>query len=154
MNAFQTTVIASLVMLRITHVSFYIREVLALAVFAGFWVLVAYTLIAVARWANRSRRSTEGYYKMASLGKTAPLDVAGGVGAIELLREQERIANRRDRERLKVGGLITAAVGVGLMVFLRSLPSAGARQSFLVGLIPLLIGLVMLGYSLFFAAKD
>jgi hypothetical protein len=73
---------------------------------------------------------------------------------MELLREQEKIANRRQREALKVGGLVTTSIGVALMVFLLTLPSPGARQAFLVGLIPLLIGLALLSYAFLFAPKE
>lgn len=123
-----------------------------LIVILGFWALVIYTLIAVARWANQSRRNAEAYYKSASVGKVT--DQAGAAAAIELLREQESIANRRRREEYKAGAFVCMAVGMALMVFLLSLPSRGAHHAFLVGLIPFLIGLALLMVNAFPAPKQ
>jgi len=52
------------------------------------------------------------------------------------------------------GGTITIAVGVGMMIFLYSVPDPDARFAYRVGLIPLLIGTVLLGNALFSAHKD
>ncbi|MGB8494932.1 MAG: hypothetical protein WCE53_11075 [Candidatus Acidiferrum sp.] len=50
--------------------------------------------------------------------------------------------------------MITIAVGVGMMVFLCSIRDPEAHQASLVGLIPLLIGVVLLGHALFAAPKE
>jgi uncharacterized membrane protein YczE len=50
--------------------------------------------------------------------------------------------------------LITAAVGIGVMIFVHSMYDPDAHQAYLAGLIPLLIGVVLLGYSLFLAPKQ
>jgi hypothetical protein len=41
---------------------------------------------------------------------------------IEFLREEEKNATRRRQEGQKLGGLITVAVGIGMMVFPVSAP--------------------------------
>jgi len=114
-------------------------------IYLGFWGLVIYTLISVARWANQSRRNAEAYYKTASVGKI--VDESNAAAAIELLREQERIANSRRRQQYKAGAFVNIAVGLALMFFLLSLPSQGAHHAFLVGLIPFLIGVSLLALS-------
>lgn len=63
----------------------------------------------------------------------------------EFVREQQASADRRRREGLKLGGLITAAIGVGIIVFLGAAP--GPMAIHLVGAIPLLIGLALLAYA-------
>jgi len=50
--------------------------------------------------------------------------------------------------------MITIAVGVGMMVFLYSMRDPEAHQASLVGLIPLLIGVVLLGNALLAAPKE
>ena len=52
---------------------------------------------------------------------------------------------------MKLGGLITVAVGTALMIFLRSL--VPAEPIYLQGLIPFLVGVVLLAYSHFIAQK-
>jgi hypothetical protein len=74
-----------------------------------------------------------------------------GSGAVlDLLRDEQRQAAIRRRERLKLGGLVNIAVGVGLMVALAQL----AREAYLVGLIPLLIGAALLGYAAFLYPRE
>jgi CHASE2 domain-containing sensor protein len=78
------------------------------------------------------------------------LSEAGETG-VALLREQERIAARRTREGMKVGGLVNVAVGIGLVAFLLLL--TGSPVAFC-GLIPLFIGFALLGYAFFVTAKE
>ena len=72
--------------------------------------------------------------------------------AVAVLREEERNALRRRLEGIKLGGMITAGVGIGLMVFLRAL--VADRPVYLVGLIPLLTAVALLAYSYILAPKD
>jgi hypothetical protein len=72
--------------------------------------------------------------------------------AIAALRERELIAWRRHREGIKLGGVITTAVGIGVMVFLGAL--APNARLYLAGVIPLLIGVALLLYSYILAPKD
>jgi uncharacterized membrane protein (GlpM family) len=67
------------------------------------------------------------------------------------MREQEKNSVKRRLEGMKLGGLITAAVGVGVMVLLRGLDHD--EPVYLAGLIPLLIGLALLLYVLLLAPK-
>jgi len=53
---------------------------------------------------------------------------------------------------MKLGGLITTAVGVAMMIFLRQMEHH--EPAYLVGLIPLLVGAAMLGYVFFLAPKE
>ena len=59
--------------------------------------------------------------------------------------------HRRGGQRL--GGLITLAVGIGLMVFLKAV-ATDEPGVYLVGLIPLLIGVALLAYSYVLAPKE
>jgi uncharacterized membrane protein (GlpM family) len=53
---------------------------------------------------------------------------------------------------MKLGGLITAAVGIGVIVLLRGLEHE--EPVYLVGVIPLLIGLALLAYAFVLAPKE
>ncbi len=56
------------------------------------------------------------------------------------------------QRRTKLGGLITAAVGIGVMVMIRGLEHD--EPAYLAGLVPLLIGVAMLTYGYVLAPKE
>ena len=72
--------------------------------------------------------------------------------ALEIIRQQERADQRKRHEGQKLGGLISSAVGIGLMTFLRGVE----RQEpvYLVGFIPLLVGVALLAYVFLTPARD
>jgi len=125
-----------------------------LFVFLIFGAVSLFSFIAVASWAGERRREREAYYRSETLKKIADTQGAGGGAALEYLREEEKIEARRKREGQRLGGMITMAVGVGMMIFLYSVPDPDARFAYRVGLIPLLIGAVLLGNALFGAPKE
>ena len=72
-----------------------------------------------------------------------------------ILEEEERKERRRAqnlRMGLKLGGLITMVVGIALAIFLYYL--VDDDPVYLVGLIPLLVGLVLTAYGLFVQPWD
>jgi hypothetical protein len=125
-----------------------------LFVFLSFGAVALFSFIAVTTWAGARRREREAYYRSETLKKIADTQGAGGGSALEFLREEEKIERRRKREGQKLGGLITMAVGVGMMIFLYSVPDPDAHFAYRVGLIPLLIGAVLLGNALLSAPKE
>jgi hypothetical protein len=113
-----------------------------------------FSFVAIAVWTDNRRKEREAYYKSETLKKIAETQGSGGGSAIELLREEERIAARRRIEGLKIGGLITIAVGVGILVSLRMVPDIAEEGLHYVGLIPLFIGVALAVYAYFLAPKQ
>jgi hypothetical protein len=105
----------------------------------------------VSVWADARKKEREAYYQGETVKKIAESQGAGATSALELLREQHRIATLRARESVKLGGLITVAVGIGVMVMIRGLERH--EPAYLVGMVPLLIGVAMLTYGYFLAPK-
>jgi hypothetical protein len=70
---------------------------------------------------------------------------------LELMRAEELQKQRRRIEGIRLGGMITLCVGAGMMVFLYFLVTH--EPVFWIGLIPALIGLVLLVYGYFLAPK-
>ena len=93
--------------------AFTLPMALFLAVAAsGMWAFIA-----VATWADSRRKEREAYYRHETMKKIS--EMPGDTG-LELLREDERLAARRRRESIQLGGLVTSAIGIGLMIFLRA----------------------------------
>ena len=118
---------------------------------------VFFSFIATMTWLRTRRKEREAYYRNETTKKVAEMQ-GSGVNALEFLREEERISLRRRTDGQKLGGLISMAVGVGTMVFLKAIMASdvdpAAHQAYLVGLIPFLVGAVLLIYSSFLAAKS
>ncbi|HEY7333996.1 MAG TPA: hypothetical protein VH639_03865 [Bryobacteraceae bacterium] len=92
------------------------------------------------------------FYKSETLKRIAELKGSEADAVLAVMREDEIQTARRVREGLKLGGLITAGVGVGLMLFLQAL--IPDMPVYLAGLIPLIVGGVLLAYAFLFATGD
>ncbi len=111
-----------------------------------------FSFLAVASWADSRRREREAYYRSETLKKAAESQAPGAAAVLELVREQDKKQSRQVREGLKLGGLVTAAVGIALVPLLRV--ASPAHGAYLVGLIPLLVGVAMLFYVYVLAPKE
>ena len=120
---------------------------LPFALFLSVGALGMWTFIAVATWSENRRREREAYYRSETLKKFSEMP---GEAGLAMLREYERNTVRLRRERIKLGGLASLAAGIGLMAFLHSI----AYEVYLVGSIPLLVGVAFLVYSYLLAPKD
>jgi hypothetical protein len=114
--------------------------------------IALFSFLAVASWSDARRRERETYYNTEALKKIAESSGDGAKGALEYLQEQNRSVTRRRLEGMKLGGLITAAVGVGVMALLHGL--AHEEPVYLVGLIPLLVGAALLIYAFALVPKE
>jgi hypothetical protein len=122
---------------------------LPMALFLAVVVSGMWAFVAVVSWADIRRKEREAYYRHETMKKVAEMPAEGGLA---LLREQERNNVRHRRENIKLGGLITLGVGIGLMIFLRAIDSA--QPVYLVGLIPLFVGIALLMHCYVLAPKD
>jgi Flp pilus assembly protein TadB len=100
--------------------------------------------------AQQYRREREAYYRSETLKKVAEMEGTGASTVLEFLREEERNEDRRRREGVKLGGLLTATVGVGLLVVLHAMVPGPV---YIVGLIPALIGVALLVYAYVLAPR-
>jgi hypothetical protein len=114
--------------------------------------IALFSFLGVASWSEARRKEREAYYTGEALKKIAESSGDGAKSAVEYLREQNRNIAVRRMEGLKLGGLITAAVGIGVMALLRGL--AHEEPVYLVGVIPLLIGVALLVYVFLLAPKE
>ena len=110
-------------------------------------VVAVFTFVAIAVWSDNRRKERESYYKHETYRKIMELPDESGGGVLTLMREEEMQEQRRRIEGMRLGGMITFATGVGVMIFLYFLVEGVAL--YWAGLIPVLIGLVLLIYGYF-----
>jgi len=116
--------------------------------------IALFSFLAVASWSDARRKEREAYYTTEALKKIAESSGEGAKTAMDYFQEQQRAQRMRRLEGMKIGGLVTAAVGVGMMIFLHAVArEAGDEGAYLVGLIPLLIGVALMVYAFFLAPK-
>ena len=115
--------------------------------------IALFSFLAVAAWSDARRKEREAYYTSETLKKIAETSGEGAKAAMDMLHEQERNFMLRRRDGQRLGGLMTLAVGIGLMVFLKAIVH-DEPAVFLVGLIPLLIGTALLLYAYVLAPKQ
>ncbi len=116
----------------------------------GLWIFLSIASVAMfavfiplITFIDSRRKEREAFYKSETIRRVAEASPDGSRATIELLHETNRISLIRTREGLKIGGIITLGVGVGVVIFL--IPLAGVHVA-LCGLIPACVGLAMLVY--------
>ena len=121
----------------------------------GFLAVGAVALFGVflpiTTWMEHQRKERDAFYKAESLRRLTEAPGDGAKAAIEMMREQNRMAQIKQREGMKLGGLITVAVGAGLCIFLYMVAGGAPGSPWLVGLIPGFVGIALLVYVYFLA---
>jgi hypothetical protein len=123
---------------------------------SGLWIFLSVGAVSLfvvflpaVTWIDSRRKEREAYYKAETVRRITESSPDGGKAVIEMMREEGRQEQIKTQEGLKIGGVITLAVGVALVVFLRAL--IGNEPVYLCGLIPAFIGAAMIGYVYFLA---
>ena len=111
-----------------------------------------FSFLAVASWSESHRREREAYYRSEAIRKLAETSPEVAAPAFEFLREQEKNDRARVLAQIRIGGLVTCGVGIGVMAFLAAL----IREApiYLSGLIPFLIGAALLAWSYIPALRE
>ena len=120
-----------------------------IALVASVGALAVFTFLSILIYTESRAKERSDFHRNETLRKVAEQTGEGAEKVLEVIREEERIAQRKRVEGLKLGGLITTMVGVGLGIFFYTFEA----EAVAVAAIPLLIGLALLGYVVFMAPK-
>jgi len=95
------------------------------------------------------------YYRAETMKRIVEMQGAGAESVLAFIREEEQFAARRQRYGLRLGGLICLVVGIGLAAMLAALvPSPPNPPVYVAGLIPTLVGAVLVGASYMTRSTD
>lgn len=104
-----------------------------------------FTFISIAVWSDNRRREREEYYRHETYRKMLEAPGGNSETVLAFIRAQEASRDRRRLAGLRLGGMVTAMAGLGIMIFLRFL--VRDEPVYLAGVIPLLIGAVLAFYG-------
>lgn len=117
----------------------------------GMWMFLSIGAVALfvvfiptVSWIDGRRKEREAFYKADTLRRLTEATGDGAKAVIELLREEERMKAFKQREGLKIGGVVNVGVGIALVVFLRVF--MGGNPVYLCGMIPGMVGVALLAY--------
>ncbi len=114
-------------------------------------IIAVFTFLSVASWAQQRRRERESYYSfefrknLVEAGKMDASDVR------ELIHYEQQTQMYKSRQSSIVGGFVLLGVGAGMLLGLRWITEA---DLWMVGFIPLCIGVALTIYALFVAPRD
>ena len=123
---------------------------IGLALFLSVGALAVFTFLSIVVFSEARSKERIEYHRGETLRKVAEQSGEGAKVVLEVIREEEQIAERKRVEGIKLGGLITTVTGIGLGIFLYNL----APEVVAVSLIPFLVGIAMLVYVGFMLPRD
>ena len=110
-----------------------------------------FSFLAVVGWAAERRRERETYYRYEFRKRLVESGQMSVADLKELQQYETESENQRRRQGILTGGMIVAGTGLGLLVGLRFIEGDAV---WMVGYIPLFIGVAMLLYALLLAPND
>ena len=124
----------------------------------GMWAFLACgavslfgILVPTVTWMDSRRKEREAFYKAETFRRLTESSTEGAKMALELLQEESRMERMKHRQGILLGGMISIACGVGLVIFLVALNAGEGGRINLVGLIPAFVGVAMVIYGLYMA---
>jgi len=95
------------------------------------------------------------YYRAETMKRIADMQGAGAESLLALMREEEQAATRRQRQGMRLGGSICLVAGIGTAGMLAALvPSPPNPPVYVAGIIPALVGAVLLVFSYTMGTKE
>ncbi len=112
-------------------------------------IVAFFSFLAVLVWTRHRRRERDAYYRH-ELGKQLVEKGVAGEEISAVLRQESKDRWIHRREGLKLGGLLTLLVGVGFMLAFAWMEE---DPIWMIGWIPVAIGVALLIYALLLAPK-
>jgi len=121
-------------------------KALDLFFFLAVGAVSLFTFIAIAVWITARKQERLALYRSELLKKLAEQSGEGGRQVLAIMHEESAGKEREKRRGIILGGLICAAVGMGLIMLLGSIREPEINLAG-VGMIPFLIGFVLVVFG-------
>jgi hypothetical protein len=131
----------------------FFRPEILVFVFLIFASISFFSYLSIMAFVNGRRKERDAYYRNETVRRLTESQGAGAGAAIEVIREEDRLQIRRRVESIKLGGLVTVAVGLGVMVFFFFVDHDTREIGVSLGSVPLLVGASLLLYAYALAPK-
>ncbi len=118
------------------------NTVLFLIPIAGTISLAAF--LAVIGWARERRREREALYRHETARRLVDQGKMSNEELVAFLREEVERPARARRDGLRLAGVLLAALGLGMLIAMRSIEDQAARH---VGYIPLFLGIPLMIFA-------
>jgi hypothetical protein len=115
-------------------------------------MICVFTFITVKVWADERRKERESFYRSEVLKKLADATGTQAQQVLDMMREQDRNEERRNREGGRLAGMILTGSGIGLSVMFGVLEPTS--KTWVLGLTPALIGVALLIYNYVLAPRS
>jgi len=102
-------------------------------------------------WAGEKRKEREAFYRSELFKKIIDSPSGSTQSVLEMVRQEEREAQIRKLEGLKLAGVILIAAGIGLTALLAMLERH--EPAWIVGPLPILVGAALFIYVRFMAPR-
>lgn len=110
-------------------------------------VVAVFTFVAIAAWSDNRRKERETFHRHETYRRMLEQPGESAADVLALMRQEEAQRQRQKIEGIRLGGMITTVVGIAVMIFFYFLTDE--TPVYLIGIIPLLIGLVLTIYGFF-----
>ena len=132
----------------------YSRPEAMVFVFLGVAAIALFSFLSVNAYVDGRRKEREAYYRNETVRRLTESQGAGADAAIAILREEDRLQTARRVESVRLGGLVTTGLGLGLMIFLGLVAGDNHLIGVAIGSMPLMVGLALLLYVYRLAPKQ
>lgn len=119
-------------------------------IFLAATVVASLTFVAVIVWAESRRKERQEYYRYEFRKRLVDAGKMDAVSFASLVRYEQELLQQQGREKLLVASFVILGIGVGTCIGLQFI----SGSIWMVGLIPVCMGLSMLTGGLFFANKS
>lgn len=118
---------------------------------AAFWFMIAVVVtvtmsfVALMVWFDHRKKDREARFRSETVRRIS--ESGDSAAVLEFLRETQRAEALQVHSKARLAGLITTGAGTGLAIFLAA--SMAGSPAWLVGLIPVFVGVALLIYTEF-----
>lgn len=132
----------------------FVRPEIMVFVFLIVASIAFFSYLSIMAFVNGRRKERDAYYRNETVRRLTESQGAGAAATIDVLREEDRLQIRRRVESIKLSGLVTVAIGLGLMVFFFFVDHDTREIGVSLGSVPLLVGASLLLYVYALAPKQ